>query len=59
MTKEDIDELKREAEHWKTSWGAPMPAGQSQAMATGVLKLVAYIAELEARLSPKEGGDGV
>jgi hypothetical protein len=28
-------------------------------MATGVLKLVAYIAELEARLSPKEGGDGV
>lgn len=45
MDQADIDELKREAEEWKTRWGAPMPAGQSQAFATGMLKLIAFTEE--------------
>jgi len=51
VTPEDIAELKREAEDWKTRWGAPMPAGQSQAFATGMLKLIAHIEDLEQSIA--------
>lgn len=50
MNKADLDEMRRDAEEWKSHWGAKMEAGRSQAMATSLLRLVLLIEETEAQV---------
>lgn len=51
LTQDDIEEIRREADHWLDrggSWhGASMPAGQARGMARDVLKMIDYIKALE------------